>query len=621
LTRRDERTVLMAIEGRARLVNPFLVPPGDAVHSLESFRARLASLGAGPRRELVLGGGEPTLNPALGALLAAARAAGFQSVRLLTDALSLGTPEAARRLRSAGVTALGVPLLAPQPAAFDRLAGLAGACARALRGVRHALEAGLAVELQAWLVDPAVQDPRATVALAGRVRAAAGGGDLAVVFRAAEREEAFSAAPGWSPAPLEAFAAPLEEACRAADGLGVLVRLPSYAGLPACLLSGDGATRRALVLPPPRPAPTSAGFVHAATCAACALRGSCLGLRQGYAARFGTAALVPFARRPAGLGPRRSRPWDASARQHARRSDLRVLRLTVGCNQRCVFCSSDDTALNLEADPKARLQRIHRWARLGVRRLSLSGGEPTLDPQLPELVAYASRLGFSWVEVVTNAVRLADPRRARRLVEAGLTQATVSLHAHTAQESERLTAGRAGDFQATLAGVDHLLESGRVTVFLNHVIHAANAASLPDFVRFVHARFGTAPRVTFAFLTPLNRALGHPELMPRYTEVAGPLKLALDEGVRLGLNLEVLSRPGIPPCILAPDHLQYSDLARIADQAAAEDAHQKVKPPTCRACRYDALCTGVWQPYAERFGLAELIPVPSGAGRRGSCPS
>lgn len=57
----------------------------------------------------------------------------------------------------------------------------------------------------------------------------------------------------------------------------------------------------------------------------------------------------------------------------------------------------------------------------GEPLLQLSGGEPTLRDDLPELIRYAKEAGCSYVQINTNGIRLAqEPEYARSLAQAGL---------------------------------------------------------------------------------------------------------------------------------------------------------------------------------------------------------
>ncbi len=611
----------LRLRGALRLRDPFRVTASLMADDDETLHVP-------PPRDpasatLILEGDEPLTDARLPAVLDQARALGYGAVELRVDPALVARDGVASWLVARGVTRLRCRLLASNPVGYAQLTGVSAAFQAVLLGLRRTLEAGLGLELEAVLLDPRVQEPAQAVELVARLRAATGESTRrpSLAFVLSDTPFGLRGERGLRPVTLAELALRIDAACRQADERGVDLRLPEYGGLPPCLFAALPAAASRASFRAHRERAPRAGRVYGPGCEACAYRRACLGVPEAWAQVRGTSELVPQARRVAGLTGRphdhRERRWTRREIDAARASDLKVLRLTMRCNQACVFCPSDDTSENIARDLASRLRLLSRWRRAGVRRLSFSGGEPTLDPGLPELVAAASQLGFPIIEVVTNAVRLADPEYARRLIDAGLTQATVSLHSHHAAESDAFTCGRAGDFERTLCGLGHLLAAGSVRVYLNHVVHAGNAAELVPFVRFVADRLQPPPIVTFAALTPLYRALEHPELWPRLADLAGPLKAALDEGTSRGLQMEVLSRPGVPPCILAPDHLSYSDLEGVAAQATSEDAHKKVKAPSCARCRFDAGCGGVWRAYADRFGLDELVPVPAAPVTRG----
>lgn len=615
-TTRPLETVSLRLAGTPRLRDPFREPHAPLMASVDDS-LHVPAPRDPPHATLRVDGLEPLTDPRLPSVLAEARLLGFGSIDLQADAALLAREGVASRLADAGVTKLRCRLLSSNPVGCALLTGAAGAFQAVQSGLRRALEAGLSLEVAAVLLDPRVLEPGLAVQQVAHVRSAArcAAPKVTLAFVLSDTTWGLRGEHGLRPVPLADLAARVDVACRLAQETHLDVRLPEYGGLPPCLFATLPTAAARVSFRVRRAPPSREGRTHGPRCAACAYRRACQGIPTAWAEARGTGDLAPLPRRLPGLtgkpGDRKTRRWTEPEIAAARESDLKVLRLTMRCNQACIFCPSDDTSENIDHGHASRLKRLARWHQAGVRRLSFSGGEPTLDPSLPSLIGTAASLGFPDIEVVTNAVRLADPDYAKRLVDAGLTQATVSLHSHLAAESDALTCGRAGDFDRTLRGLDHLLASDRLRVYINHVIHAANAAALPDFVRFVSDRFGSRPTVTFAALTPLYRALDRPDLWPRLSDVAGPLKVALDEGTARGLALEVLARPGIPPCILAPDHLAFSDLSGVAAQVVSEDAHKKTKPASCAECRFDASCGGVWKAYAERFGLDELVPVSS----------
>lgn len=110
---------------------------------------------------------------------------------------------------------------------------------------------------------------------------------------------------------------------------------------------------------------------------------------------------------------------------------IEYLRISVTdrCNFRCVYCMP---VAGLEWLPKSEILSYEEIARvveelapLGLRRLRLTGGEPTLRPQLHVLVAMLRRVrGIEDISLSTNGVRLVE--MASELKAAGLDRVNIS---------------------------------------------------------------------------------------------------------------------------------------------------------------------------------------------------
>ncbi|WP_227003289.1 GTP 3',8-cyclase MoaA [Kozakia baliensis] len=131
---------------------------------------------------------------------------------------------------------------------------------------------------------------------------------------------------------------------------------------------------------------------------------------------------------------------------------LRDLRISVmdRCNFRCPYCMPESTYHEhfrfLEARERLSFDEIERVARVaasfGVTKLRLTGGEPLLRPQLPELIARLAAIpGIEDVALTTNGVLL--ERHAAALKQAGLHRITVSLDSLDPAIFARMSGGRA----------------------------------------------------------------------------------------------------------------------------------------------------------------------------------
>ena len=109
--------------------------------------------------------------------------------------------------------------------------------------------------------------------------------------------------------------------------------------------------------------------------------------------------------------------------------DLRI-SVTDRCNLRCVYCMPAEGMPWLPRTEILSYEEITRFARLclefGVTGIRLTGGEPTVRQDLPQLVAMlgALRPGLD-LSLTTNGIRI--PALAGALRDAGLTRINVSL--------------------------------------------------------------------------------------------------------------------------------------------------------------------------------------------------
>ncbi len=157
---------------------------------------------------------------------------------------------------------------------------------------------------------------------------------------------------------------------------------------------------------------------------------------------------------------------------------LRDLRISVidRCNFRCPYCMPEDQfaedSVFLSKSERLRFEEIERIARafvaLGVRKLRLTGGEPLLRRDLPQLVRMLRRIpGVEDLALTTNGVLL--PRLAVALREAGLMRLTVSLDTLDAPTFHTLSGGR-GEVGEVLAGIAAAEAAGFDRIKLNCVV-------------------------------------------------------------------------------------------------------------------------------------------------------
>lgn len=562
-----------------------------------------AALAAGAQ-ELILTGGEPTLRPDLTELVRRASQTGARVV-VETNAMALSLPGRAAQLAAAGapVVRWGISALGAQ---MDSVGQRAGAFELGLKGVREAVTAGLEVEVAYALSGPGLDD-LARVPAWLRANLPEARGLLVRVVK--EAPDGFVVRPRDAAQALRALAV----ACSETDL--VLQLDPRYA-LPLCALAG--ANQFPALFRVAGEAATG-NLTRIAACETCAIDDMCAGVDRAWIARFGdadfTAVHRRHRRRARGLLSGRSAQDALRAPSQGMWSETagsavleRVIRVNFHCNQDCEFCFVDRV---LPAPPAASVRaQIDRAAADGVALLSLSGGEPTLDPDLADHIRYATALGLR-VQIQTNATRTADPALVQALADAGLAEAFISLHGATAATSDAVTRAP-GTFAKTLLGIDQLLAHG-VRVSLNCVITGPNHRDLVALPELIAARWGGVPTLNFSWanansaLVPIDE-----DVTPKFSAARPYLKAALDACTALGLDWRGLTGEcGVPLCF--PD-AAWLDPARVPDLGHEAAGAGFIKPAECDTCVLSSRCVGVRQGYADLHGLDELRPVHSLAG-------
>lgn len=231
------------------------------------------------------------------------------------------------------------------------------------------------------------------------------------------------------------------------------------------------------------------------------------------------------------LPRRRTSGFDASAGGPALRDTLgrplRDLRISVmdRCNFRCPYCMPQHTfhdgyrflasAERLSFEEIVRLARL--GARLGVRKLRITGGEPLLRPNLPDLIGDLSGLGgIEDLALTTNGILLA--KYASELKAAGLHRVTVSLDSLDPAVFAQLSGGFGGVDQV-LEGIEAARRAGLGPVKVNAVIQrGVNDHTAPALVE----RFrGTGVIVRFIeYMDVGNRNEWRPDLVVPSSELA-----------------------------------------------------------------------------------------------------
>ncbi len=152
------------------------------------------------------------------------------------------------------------------------------------------------------------------------------------------------------------------------------------------------------------------------------------------------------------LGPAPTYPGPLQDSFGRRINYLRI-SLTDACNLRCVYCMPEEMRFRPRAELLSDdeiLAIVQAAAELGVSKIRLTGGEPTIRPGMVELVrAIVGTPGIGQVAMTTNGLLLAE--LAEPLARAGLRGLNISIDTLDAVKFRRIT--RWGDLRRVWDGI------------------------------------------------------------------------------------------------------------------------------------------------------------------------
>ncbi|MDD2753124.1 MAG: radical SAM protein [Candidatus Portnoybacteria bacterium] len=293
------------------------------------------------------------------------------------------------------------------------------------------------------------------------------------------------------------------------------------------------------------------------------------------------------------------------------------------CNCNCLMCSTglqikrnigsaDYHAVRPFEDVKKDIDRVKEMKAAGF---AFSGGEPNLRRDLPELAAYAKKIGLSHIEVQSNGRVYAYKEYCRKLIDSGVNNFVVSFHSHKPELADKIM-GVPGTFKQAFQGIKNLNELGH-KVKINIVMLELNYKQLEEHVKFLLKNF-KIQEIRFTMVMLEGNAIDNTDIVAPMSKVAPYLCRAIDIVNNLTARRVQSFIYNMVPCLVPGHEIYINDLGPLGTlligpefEAMLDESMKgkKIKAPVCQQCKYNSACHGVWRSYAELFGLTELKPV------------
>ena len=294
-----------------------------------------------------------------------------------------------------------------------------------------------------------------------------------------------------------------------------------------------------------------------------------------------------------------------------RRPDGKVyLRVTDSCQERCLFCFFYDT------DEIDNLIRNHDLSEV-VQKLDpsqttqvvLTGGEPTLNPDLVSYVKVLHDRGFKDIIMQSNAIRLAKGDLLEQLEPyKDVLGIGFSVHAASEETNDVVTTVAKDFFAPKLVALKKASDMG-FRIKCVFVMNKHNLCELTDFINLIdeHCK-GSRPLIQFTFPSVHGRQALFMDSYPRLTDAGPALIPALKRAREVEVPVSFCHTCQVPPCII-PDQTEHLECMWFETPPQDWWDMDHGYGEACDSCVLRPRCPGVWQGYLEHFGTDELEPL------------
>jgi MoaA/NifB/PqqE/SkfB family radical SAM enzyme len=271
-----------------------------------------------------------------------------------------------------------------------------------------------------------------------------------------------------------------------------------------------------------------------------------------------------------------------------------------GCNLHCVYCKSPVDAAKMP--PLADICAQVRAQRIKTVCLGCSG-EATANPDFLKWLGTLRNAGVERFTLSTNAVALSDAKLCREAARA-IDFFAVNLPSHRPEIYAAITG--ADKFADAFCALKNLKKYGALgKLSIAHIVSGCNLGALPDFADWAAKNFKGLLFVNLVFVHNAGRVRDNAAIVPKYSEAAVFIKLALAK-LKLGGIKGVVQH--FPLCHLNGYEAFSLEFQRRRDgqPPVEQDMPPRARCAACKKCTLAASCYGAREDYKRIHGLREL---------------
>jgi len=273
--------------------------------------------------------------------------------------------------------------------------------------------------------------------------------------------------------------------------------------------------------------------------------------------------------------------------QNIEKRQKNVINISNICNQKCIFCSN-------YPKNKICIDKVKKLIDKAEKDVFFQGGEPTLQPELINLIKYSKKKDKT-TTLVTNGMRLSYKNYTKAVFNAGLNQIFFAFHSPEEKLNDFLS-NREGSFKSKCQALKNIisLKKGKDTRLV-YVINIHNQNKIFDFVKFIAEKYNDIGSIEFKLIQTLGNPEQNEKLFPDIEEFIEGLNKAITEGKKTGIKIQT---NGIPLCYLE-DNFE-SSVEYFMKKNNQKNLTGRCFIEQCKKCKLKKDCMGYRQDYIKK---------------------
>ncbi len=304
-----------------------------------------------------------------------------------------------------------------------------------------------------------------------------------------------------------------------------------------------------------------------------------------------------------------------------KKSQIWLVMTGFSCNNNCIMCSTRPKAKFYSDRPTEEVvSDLRRGRELGYEEVDLTGGEPTIRPDILDLVRFAKSMGYKKIGFNTNARMLSYENFCRKIIESGVNRITFTLNGHNKELADAISR-TPGAFDQAIAGIKNTLNYPQVELSVNTVVLRMNYQYLKEIGEFIN-KLGIEVWHLLD-LIPDGNAKGLYKILcveaPEFFKSLNDLK-------SIASRFKTVMFFDFPLCFFPqeimedPRNIFITAKGRMEitkqvgynperfkelKMGSYEDIHKK-RTEFCLRCKFSDTCAGIWKEYLDLYGEEEF---------------